>query len=151
MYMVTYRRPVQPVRPGGSRTAGHPRPGPKVGWVPMASMDMSLIPCMPGTILPPSWDAYKCVLCDSGVIMFFRKDPAQSQTERRRNADPGIKTSPALGSGRGGRSREPGSGPARAQTPGPGRPARTAPNASNVLYEYVLGLGRGGCATCQSQ
>ena len=60
----------------------------------MASMDMSLIPCMPGTILPLSWDAYKCVLCDSGVIMFFRKDPAQSQTERRRNADPGIKTSP---------------------------------------------------------
>ena len=40
----------------------------------MASMDISLIPCMPGIILPPSWGAYKCVLCDSGVIMFFRKE-----------------------------------------------------------------------------
>ena len=77
---------------GGSRPAGHPRSGPKVGWVPMASMDISLIPCMPGIILPPSWGAYKCVLCDSGVIMFFRKDPPQ--TEGRRHADLRIKTSP---------------------------------------------------------
>ena len=36
---------------------------------------------MPGIILPPSWGAYKCVLCDSGVFMFFRKDPPQ--TERK--------------------------------------------------------------------
>ena len=63
----------------GSRAAGHPRPRPKVGWVPMASMDISVIPCMPGIILPPSLGAYKCVLCDYGVIMFFRKDPPQTQ------------------------------------------------------------------------
>ena len=118
MYMVTYRRPVQPVRPGGpGRPVIHGQ-GQRLGWVPMASMDMSLIPCMPGTILPPSWDAYKCVLCDSGVIMFFRKDPAQSQTEGRRNADPGIKTSPALGSGRGGRGAVAGTGIGASQTPG---------------------------------
>ena len=43
---------------GGVRTAGHPQPWPKVGWVLMASMDISLIPCMPGIILPPSWGAY---------------------------------------------------------------------------------------------
>ena len=79
---------------GGSRPAGHPRSGPEVGWVLMASMDISLTPCMPGTILPPSWSAYKRVLCDSGVIMFFRKDPPQ--TEGRRDADPGIKTSPCV-------------------------------------------------------
>ena len=36
----------------------------------MASMDISLIPCMPGIILPPSWGAYKCVLCNSGHYVF---------------------------------------------------------------------------------
>ena len=55
-------------------------------------MDISLIPCMPGIILPPSWGAYKCVLCDYGVIMLFRK--ASPQTEGRRNADPKTKTPP---------------------------------------------------------
>ena len=67
---------------GGSRPAGHPRSGPEVGWVLMASMDISLTPCMPGAILPPSWSAYKRVLCDSGVIMFFRKDPPQTEGRR---------------------------------------------------------------------
>ena len=59
-------------------------------------MDISLIPCMPGIILPPSWGAYKCVLCDCGVIMFFRKASPQTEGEGvSRNADPKIKTPPA--------------------------------------------------------
>ena len=84
----------QPVRPTGGLgrpvTRGQDQ---RLDGFRMASMDISLIPCMPrGIILPPSWGAYKCVLCNSGVIMFFRKDPPQ--TEGRRHADLRIKTSP---------------------------------------------------------
>ena len=45
---------------------------------------------------PASLGMFQCrlqrILCDFEVIMFFRKDPPQ--TEGRRNADPLIKTSP---------------------------------------------------------
>ena len=46
---------------------------------------------------PASLGMFQCrlqrILCDFEVIMFFRKDPPQ--TEGRRNADHGIKTPPA--------------------------------------------------------
>ena len=49
---------------------------------------------------PASLGMFQCrlqrILCDFEVIMFFRKDPPQ--TEGRRDADPLIKTSPAGGS-----------------------------------------------------
>ena len=45
---------------------------------------------------PASLGMFQCrlqrILCDFEVIMFFRKDPPQ--TEGRRHADPLIKTSP---------------------------------------------------------
>ena len=45
---------------------------------------------------PASLSMFQCrlqrILCDFEVIMFFPKDPPQ--TEGRRNADPGIKTWP---------------------------------------------------------
>ena len=45
---------------------------------------------------PASLGMFQCrlqrILCDFEVIMFFRKDPPQ--TEGRRDADPLIKTSP---------------------------------------------------------
>ena len=46
---------------------------------------------------PASLGMFQCrlqrILCDFEVIMFFRKDPPQ--TEGRRDADPLIKTAPA--------------------------------------------------------
>ena len=70
---------------GGSRPAGHPRSGPEVGWVLMASMDISLTPCMPGIILPPSWSAYKRVLWEEkqkGIPMYMMfQAPRLSGTE----------------------------------------------------------------------
>ena len=60
----------------------------------MASMDISLIPCMPGIMLPPSWGAYKCVLCDYGVIIFFgrirlrRKEGVTRIRESKRRRSP---------------------------------------------------------------
>ena len=48
---------------------------------------------------PASLGMFQCrlqrILCDFEVIMFFRKDPPQ--TEGRRNADPLIKTAPVSG------------------------------------------------------
>ena len=45
---------------------------------------------------PASLGMFQCrlqrILCDFEVIMFFRKDPPQ--TEGRRDAHPGIKTEP---------------------------------------------------------
>ena len=47
---------------------------------------------------PASLGMFQCrlqrIFCDFEVIMFFRKDPPQ--TEGRRHAHPGIKTSPAV-------------------------------------------------------
>ena len=48
---------------------------------------------------PASLGMFQCrlqrILCDFEVIMFFRKDPPQ--TEGRRDADPLIKTAPGPG------------------------------------------------------
>ena len=48
---------------------------------------------------PASLGMFQCrlqrILCDFEVIMFFRKDPPQ--TEGRRHADPLIKTAPDFG------------------------------------------------------
>ena len=50
---------------------------------------------------PASLSMFQCrlqrILCDFEVIMFFWKDPPQ--TEGRRDADPLIKTAPARGKG----------------------------------------------------